>query len=339
MLLLVDKHFYVSDGMNKVGPFSKEEVYQMLFSAHISITDFILDSRDNRMCPLLQHEDFGGSGDTISGGSSIPNSKPPQVDLFGFAELRKQGKILRDPNQRHRYKKEDEIKVKETEKANPTPTIAAVTDYDETVFYNTQTNANSNDLSKITQIDQIVSASNTLKNNTSLNFFVKTKDKEYGPLKFLVLLSLLKQNKLKLDIQTRIESETQYKNLSDYVPKELLQTIQITPILNPSVLPKTKWQRKNVRIDYDDIVLLNNKNYSLVGRTLDLSTDGISTVWVYDLPLNEKFEITLFDLEKNPVKVEGYLARKEKLANDSNINLYKAVFIFYSSIQIKNFIK
>lgn len=328
MLLEVEKHFYVSDGMNKVGPFSKDEVYQMLFNAHISITDFILDSRDNRMCPLLQHEDFGGAGDNRSSGSSTSAAQTPQADQFGFAALRKQGRVLRSANApKERTPAQPTVKPAEVIKAAPQKTQ----EIEKTVLYNTQTG--------VSNLDEIAQASNTLKNNNSLNFYVKTKDKEFGPLKFLVLLSLLKQNKLKSDIQTRTESETQFRPLSHFLPKEILQTIQVTPILNPSVLPKNQWLRKNVRIDYDDIVLLNNQSYSLVGRSLDLSAGGISIIWVYDLPLNEKFEISLFDLDKNLVKTQGYLARKETLQSNGDFTLYKSVFLFNDNIQIKNFIK
>ena len=40
---------------------------------------------------------------------------------------------------------------------------------------------------------------NKIKANTSTNFFLKVKDKEFGPLKFLILLSLFKQNKISLE--------------------------------------------------------------------------------------------------------------------------------------------
>lgn len=310
--------------MNKVGPFSKDEVYQMLFNAHISITDFIFDSRDNRTCPLLQHEDFGGAGDMNSSGPAPATAKATQLDQFGFAALRT-GKALRSANT-----------PKDHAPTAPKPAkavAAAVVKQQEpepTVLYNTQTGTSS--------LTDMTLATNTLKNNNSVSFYVKTKDKEYGPLKFLVLLSLLKQNKLKQDIQTRTDTDTKFYELSHFLPKELLQTIQVTPILNPSVLPKNQWQRKNVRIDYDDIVLLNNKDYSLVGRSLDLSAGGISVIWVYDLPLNEKFEVSLFDLDKNLVKVQAYLARKELLQSDSEFTMYKSVFLFNENIQIKNFI-
>lgn len=335
----MEKHFYVSDGLNKVGPFSKDEVYQMLFNAHISITDFILDSRDNRMCPLLQHEDFGGAGDNRSSGPSAPTAststtKPPQTDQFGFAALRKQGKVLRSANA---PKERIASPTKAPEKIAATTPV--VKEQEETVLYNTNAGTNTRTLAQISNLSDLTKISNTFKNNNSLNFYVKTKDKEFGPLKFLVLLSLLKQNKLKTDIPTRTENEKEYKNLSHFLPKELLQTINVTPIFSPSVLPKNQWLRKNVRIDYDDIVLLNNKDYSLVGRSIDLSSGGISIIWFYDFPLNEKFEICLFDPDKNLVKVEGYLARKETLPSNSDLTLYKAVFLFNENIQIKTFIK
>ena len=87
----MEKPFYVTDGMNKIGPFSKEEVLHMLYNAHISIMDYIVDARDNRMCPLLQHEDFGGEGGThsITSSSGIAGLTPKSLaNKYGFGELR-----------------------------------------------------------------------------------------------------------------------------------------------------------------------------------------------------------------------------------------------------------
>ena len=65
----------------------------MLYDSHISITDYIVDSRDNRTCPLLQHEDFGGEGAThsVTASKGIAGLSPQSLEnKFGFGELRKQ---------------------------------------------------------------------------------------------------------------------------------------------------------------------------------------------------------------------------------------------------------
>jgi hypothetical protein len=77
----------------------------------------------------------------------------------------------------------------------------------------------------------------------------------------------------------------------------------------------------------------------LLGRSIDLSAGGISIIWVYDLPLNEKFEISLFDLDKNLVKVKASLTRNETSASNSEFKMYKTVFLFNENILLKNFIK
>jgi hypothetical protein len=178
----------------------------------------------------------------------------------------------------------------------------------------------------------------TMKTNSSVNFYLKVKNKEYGPLKFLLLLSLLKQNKLTPQTSTRTEGETDWHPLADYLPKELQQTIQITPMMSPDVLPKNLWKRKNLRVDYEEIVLINNSRYSLVGKSVDLSPEGIAVIWVYDVPVNEEFELSLFDVDKNVVNLKGRLARKQPLVADSGITFYKAVFLFKERIQLKNFV-
>jgi hypothetical protein len=77
----------------------------------------------------------------------------------------------------------------------------------------------------------------------------------------------------------------------------------------------------------------------LLGRSIDLSAGGISIIWFYDLTLNQKFEISLFDLDKNLVKVKAHITRNEYLASNSEFKMYESVFLFNENIQLKNFIK
>jgi hypothetical protein len=358
----VDKPFYVTDGMNKIGPFSKDEVLHMLYNAHISLLDYIVDSRDNRMCPLLQHEDFGGDGGThsLTGSGGIAGLTPENLSAkFGFGDLRKQthkdreekkmGKLRkeREENPSHLKRVIDakpELAAKEaaaaTAPASPIPsatTAAAVAQPPAPAPAPAPVHSGVTNYPPSMEIDEETTTT-TLKTNNSVNFYLKVKDKEYGPLKFLVLLSLLKQNKLTAESSTRSENEKGWRKLSDYLPKELQTTIQVTPILNAGVLPKNQWKRKNVRVDYEEMVLINNPRYSLVGKSIDLSAEGIAVIWVYDVPLNEEFEISLFDLEKSVITVKGRLSRRELISNQNGIPFYKAVFIFRDKIQIKNFI-
>jgi hypothetical protein len=344
----MDKPFYVTDGMNKIGPFSKDEVLHMLYSAHISLLDYIVDSRDGRMCPLLQHEDFGGDGGTHSLASTagIAGLTPENLSAkFGFGELRKQTDKAREEKRNEKMRRgqfESPSHLKRVIDAKPE--LSAEKKEPEATATTSGLTATVPDNPAVPKtfpaldIDEETTTT-TLKSNNSVNFFLKVKDKEYGPLKFLVLLSLLKQNKLTSDSSTRSENEKGWRKLSDYIPKELQKTIQVTPILNAGVLPKNQWKRKNVRVDYDEMVLINNPRYSLVGKSLDLSAEGIAVIWVYDVPLNEEFEISLFDLDKNVVTVKGRLTRREPISNDNGIPFFKAVFIFKEKIQIKSFIE
>ena len=359
----MEKPFYVTDGMNKIGPFSKDEVLHMLYSAHISLLDYIVDSRDGRMCPLLQHEDFGGDGGThsISGRGGIAGLTPEDLSSkFGFGDLRsrthkdreekRKEKMRQDAMGSHLRKVIDakpELDAKEPEAptsvipsafnsppapAKPTAGPAPIPKAPPQAKDPEQTVTIAN-----VDVDEETTTT-TLKSNNSVNFFLKIKGKEYGPLKFLILLSLLKQGKLTAETSTRSENDKGYRKLSDFLPKELQKTIQVTPMMSAGVLPKNLWKRKNVRVDYEEMVLMNNPRYSLVGKSIDLSAEGIAVIWVYDVPVNEEFELSLFDLEKNVVTIKGRLTRKEPLSNDNGIPFYKAVFIFKEKIQIKNFI-
>lgn len=362
----MEKPFYVTDGMNKIGPFSKDEVLHMLYSAHISLLDYIVDSRDGRMCPLLQHEDFGGDGGThsLSGKGGIAGLTPEDLNTkFGFGDLRSRTHKDREEKKKEKMRLEamgshlrkvidakPELDAKEEQA--PPPVSVIPTAYDKakapTGPSATAKAASPQAPPPPPNLDETVTVANVdvdeettttiLNSNNSMNFFLKVKGKEYGPLKFLILLSLLKQGKLNADASTRSESEKDFRKLSDYLPKELQRTIQVTPMMSAGVLPKNLWKRKNVRVDYEEMVLINNPRYSLVGKSIDLSAEGIAVIWVYDVPVNEEFNLSLFDLDKNVVTITGRLMRKEPLPNDNGIQFYKAVFLFREKIQIKNFI-
>lgn len=340
----MSKPFFVTDGTNKIGPLSKEEVMEMLYSARISIMDHILDSRDGRMCLLLQHEDFGGDGVVNLKASANKKgiggeSSKDLTQRFGFDTLL--NKVYKEREDREKLrqriitpKNEKSPEPKIDVKLKSTPINSAPTSGVQSKSQKpppVPTSRNGADPNENT-------ATTTLKANNSLSYYLKIKDKEYGPLKFLILLSLLKQNKLTPEALTRIEGETTWKKLSDFLPKDLYKTINLSPIINYGILPKNQWQRKNIRVDYDEMILANNSRFSLVGKSMDLSADGIAIVWVYDVPINEIFEISLFDIEKNMVIVKAKLNRIEAVSENSGVVFYKAVFIFNEKIQIKNFI-
>lgn len=340
----MEKPFYVTDGMNKIGPFSKDEVLHMLYSAHISLLDYIVDSRDGRMCPLLQHEDFGGDGGThsIARSAGIAGLSPEDLNSkFGFRNLRTQTHKEREEKYKERLKRAREESASHLKRViDAKPELAVPTGAEETKKTEPAPAEKTVTVTKSAptlDVDEEVTTT-TLKSNNSLNFYLKVKNKEYGPLKFLILLSLLKQNKLTPDASTRSETETGWRKLSDYLPKELQQTIHISPMLSAGVLPKNLWKRKNVRVDYEEIVLINNSRYSLVGKTIDLSAEGLAVLWVYDIPVNEEFELSLFDLDKNVVNINARLSRKEPISSENGITFFKAVFLFKERIQLKNFI-
>jgi len=343
------KHFYVTDGMNKIGPFTKEEVLRMLYSAHISLMDYIVDARDGRMCPLMQHEDFAsgsGSKDITEdeGDDAGPSgvAQPDMASRFNFKDLKTQTQQQKADIRKQRSSRKEAAlptsPLKQVMTANPELAVTkhekSVRKYDPIVDEVTVTVAEP--LPEV-DVDEDVTTT-TMKTNSSVNFYLKVKNKEYGPLKFLLLLSLIKQNKLTPQTSTRTESETEWHPLSDYLPKELQQTIQITPMMSPDVLPKNLWKRKNLRVDYEEIVLVNNPRYSLVGKSVDLSPEGIAVIWVYDVPVNEEFELSIFDIDKNVVNLKGRLSRKQPLVTDNGITFYKAVFLFKERIQLKNFV-
>jgi hypothetical protein len=280
----MSKKYYVSDGLNKVGPLVKDEVLNMLYNGHISLTDSIIDVESNEMCSLLQHEDFGGSG---------AQKNQARHDLIENTAAYHTGTITLDMDELR-----DAVKSKYPESARP--------------------------------------SLNDLKKTNSKNFYLHLKGREFGPIKFLVLISLLHEGKIQLTDAACTEGDVNWKALSDFISPDVRQTLHITPVVYDHVLPKSMWKRKNVRLDYSEIIFLNNSAISLVGKAIDLSAEGIGLLWVYDRPVNEIFEISLFDSKKNIYSVQGTLARKEKIADATQ--LHKAVFIFDHKIPIKDFL-
>ena len=332
--LNMDKFFYVSDGLNKIGPYSKDEVLRMLFSAQISLTDYILDTRDNIFCPLLQHEDFGGAGNVNSTVNKQPISQNAMAKNIDFSSLRND---LPKSAMDLRRERKAAAPAAAAPAAAPAPVAKAAAP--EPAVNSEPTMVLAPVLGEdLTTFTQITSTTRVISNNNNLNFYLKLKDKEYGPFKFLVLLSLYKGNKIGLDSAIKAEQDKGYRKLSDFLPAELQKSIHMTPIMNANVIPKNFWKRKNLRLDYEEMVIIANETYSLVAKSIDLSTDGIAVFWVYDIPLNEKFTMTLFDPAKNVVQVTGTLMRKEAIPNVDGFPIFKAVFIFDQKLDIKSFI-
>jgi hypothetical protein len=328
----MDKFFYVTDGLNKIGPYTKDEVLRMLFSAHISLTDSILDTRDNMLVPLLQHEDFGGAGNVNATMNKQPIAPNPVAQKIDFSSLRND---LPKTAMELRKERKEKALASGLAPAAPKAAPAAPAPVAEPEPTRVIAPVLGDDATSITQI---TSTTRVINSNNNLNFFLKLNDKEYGPFKFLVLLSLYKANKIGLDSSIKTDLDKSYRKLSDFLPAELQKSIHVTPIMNTNVVPKNFWKRKNVRLDYEEMVILANDTYSLVAKSIDLSADGIAVVWVYDIPLNEKFKLTLFDPAKNVVQLSGTLTRKEAIPNSDGFPLFKAVFIFDQKLDIKNFI-
>ena len=182
----MDKFFYVTDGLNKIGPYSRDEVLQMLFSAHISLTDSILDTRDNMLCPLLQHEDFGGAGNVNATMNRQPISTNAVANKIDFSSLRNEMPKTATDLRRER-------KERQMQGSAMNPAVAKAQPEEKTQLMR-PTPAND-----ATSITQITTTTRVINSNNNLNFYLKLKDQEYGPFKFLVLLSLYKGNKIGLD--------------------------------------------------------------------------------------------------------------------------------------------
>ena len=327
----MDKFFYVSDGLNKIGPYTKDEVLRMLFSAQISLTDFILDTRDNIFCPLLQHEDFGGAGNVNSTVNKQPISQNAAAKKIDFSSLR-------NDLPKNAMELRKERKARQSAEP-PTPAPAYIAPAAEAAINSEPTKVIAPPPAEDpTSFTQITSTTRVINNNNNLNFYLKLKDKEYGPFKFLVLLSLYKGSKIGLDSAIKTDQDKSYRKLSDFLPSELQKSIHMTPVMNSEVVPKNFWKRKNLRLDYEEMVIIANETYSLVAKSIDLSSDGMAVFWVYDIPLNEKFTLTLFDPAKNVVQVTGTLTRSQAVPNTEGYPLFKAVFIFDQKLDIKSFI-
>lgn len=302
--------YYVSDGINKVGPLSIEEIKKLVFNSQISITDFIFDPRDNKMYPLLQHEAFGGDGN-VSIGTAEGYSETQagtRTSSLDFSSLRSGKNILQSPKISSRERRASTAHSN----SSPEATISGVS---------------------------TVAVEPQIKIQRSSDFYVQVNGKEFGPVKFLMLLSLLKQNKIKTDTPARTASHNTWAQLKNYLPAEYNSTINITPLVSNEVLPKTHWKRKNLRIDYDEVVLIRNAKYDVVAKALDLSAEAIAILWVYDIPIGEELELSLFDAEQKLLKITGKISRIEPVANKEEMPLFKAVIVFNEKIAIRNFVK
>ena len=87
----MNKFFIFSDGLNKFGPFSKEEIEKMMFENKLYLTDMIFDIRTKQWAKILLHPDFvDDTPEVVEASDGIAGLMPDRATVDGD-KIRKEG--------------------------------------------------------------------------------------------------------------------------------------------------------------------------------------------------------------------------------------------------------
>jgi hypothetical protein len=287
----MSKVFLFSDGLNKFGPFSKEEIEQMMFENKLYLTDLIFDTRNKQWTKILLHPDFVNDVEEtpeISEGIAglMPDSATPDGE-----KLKKEG--IKD------------LAISKMIKAAQKEEIAKQTK----VFTILQ--------------DGVTAESDSSGKKDSLEFEDLDAEKWYikeggvilGPYHFLTILTMMRdhslddRNYLRKGKNGPWQIATMAFSLSEVANFEAM-----TPGKTQSLLPPRAWLRKNLRRDFDMLFYVNDGKQEYIVQGFDISEQGISFVTMVPcFALQQRLLVSLVVTIDNIIKVDGEVLRIEKV--------------------------
>lgn len=285
----MSKVFLFSDGLNKFGPFTKEEIEKMMFENKLSLTDLIFDTRTKQWSKILLHNDFVDDTPEVQEVSDGIAGLMPDRSTVDGEKIKKEG--IKD------------LVVSQMIKA-----------------------AQKEELAKQKKVFTILQDGVTVESDSSgkkdkLEFEDLDTEKWYikeggvilGPYHFLTILTMMRdhslddRNYLRKGKNGPWQIATMAFSLSDISNFEAMAFGK-----TQSLLPPRAWLRKNLRRDFDLLFYVNDGKQEYIVQGFDISENGISFVTMVPcFSMAQRLLVSLVVAIDNIIKVDGEVLRIE----------------------------
>ena len=287
----MNKFFIFSDGLNKFGPFSKEEIEKMMFENKLYLTDMIFDIRTKQWAKILLHPDFvDDTPEVVEASDGIAGLMPDRATVDGD-KIRKEGvKDLAIKGIIDAAKKEEKAKQKKVF----------------TILQEGMTSESDNSGKKDSLEFEDLDAN---------KWYIKEGAVVLGPYHFLTILTMMRDHSLDERNYVRKGKNGQWLiPTMAFSSQDIQNFAALTPGKTTSLLPARAWQRKNLRRDFDLLFYVNDGRQELIVQGFDISEHGVSFVTMVPVfHIGQKLSCSLVVAIDNIIRVDGEVLRIEKV--------------------------
>lgn len=308
-----EKIFFLSNGINLLGPFTKEELLRMVYNGELKKDARVYDISTSQWCKMENHPKF-----------TRKDFEENNLVIFG----------LHSSNNN-----ETGIKIKRpkklralTSKSNPASSKPA------TAAPPTKANAQPPPLETGFISTSIVEKQSLLSNE---KWYIADGKFLLGPYHYLSLIYMLKQGTIPFDQSIRREDQKEFKTIEDILTARELKSLTELDCLKyqvemPKDLTSRRFERKNV--DFYLYFTFNGTQY--IVQAYDISAYAIAFVTHEgSFSVREKGECAMIQKDESILAVTGSILRKDEVKSRKiDTKLFKYAFFFDREVQLENVI-
>ena len=287
----MNKFFIFSDGLNKFGPFSKEEIEKMMFENKLFLTDMIFDVRNKQWSKILLHPDFvDDTPEIVETSDGIMGLMPDRATVDGD-KIKKEGvKDLAIKQIIDAAKKEDKAKQKK--------------------IFNILQDGITTEGDSSGKVETL-----ELEDLDANKWYIKEGAVILGPYHFLTILTMMRDHSLDERNFVRKGKTGQWMiPTMAFSSQEMQSFAALTPGKTKSLLPARAWQRKNLRREFDLLFYVNDGKQEFIVQGFDISEQGVSFVTMAPVfNIGQKLSCSLVMAIDNILRADGEVLRIEKV--------------------------
>lgn len=310
-----EKIFFLSNGINLLGPFDKEELLRMVYNGELKKEARIYDISTSQWCKMENHSQFSrrdfeennlvifGLHSSNNNQTGIKVKKPKKLQA-----LTNKPEVVNSKSNVHT------TSAMSNSKTQPPPI--------ETGFFNTA----------------VVEKQSLLSNE---KWYIIDGKFTLGPYHYLSLIYMLRQGSISFDQSIRREDQKEIKSIDEILTARELKSLSELDCLKYQVdLPKDLATRKFERKNVDFYLYFTFSGTQYIVQAYDISSYAIAFVTDEgSFPVRERGSCTMIQRDESILTVTGSILRKDEVKSRKiGGKIYKYAFFFDREVELENVI-
>lgn len=314
-----DKFFYFSNGTKRFGPYSRQQVLNLIFQNRVGIMDLVFDSRSQEWTKLMNHVDFEMDE---SDKSQFVIGLAPEIKTTNTDFMQQLTNITSKPKAG----------------AGAPPVIGGPPPIENASAPKPASplmpKIEAHESSGATSVSGLTLAIPQNASETK-SWYMKEGAITLGPYHYLTIISMIQDGTLRDTDLLRQKGEKDWKAVSEIFSKEDRDQVgSLIPQAIQATAPDRANLRKDIRRDINRVLLVSDDKVQYVVQGLDISLGGISFASLAPhFTVGQILTCTLTHTTKDIVNVKGKVVRVQPIkSSNDEIELLKYVLIFDEKI-------